>query len=223
MLTSNSNLPVHIRKALPNEAQTVFREAYNEIFGADNSSVIRATHSGWNAVKKAFHTEGGKWVRKENPTPSDVHSDAPFDGKKPKRKKGDSMDKFEAFGEAQVLKVDEELGLVFGWAIVCKIDGEPYFDTQGDHIPEDALIKATLDFAEVRVAGDMHQGEDVGSIPFIFPLTTDVAKSLNIETPVTGLLIAMRPSDPEILEKFRSGDYTGFSIGGRRIVDEEVD
>ena len=50
-------------------------------------------------------------------------------------------------GYAEIKKVDEELGLVMGFAIICKIDGEPYFDTQGDHIPEDSMLKAATSAA----------------------------------------------------------------------------
>ena len=129
---------------------------------------------------------------------------------------------------AEVCKVDESLGLVFGWAIVCKKDGEDYFDLQDDHITEKAMVNASLDFMlNSRMAKDMHtkgeEGELPGSIVFAFPMTTDVAKAFNIETPCTGLMIAMKPDSEDILAKFKSGERTGFSIGGKRIEDEEVD
>lgn len=120
---------------------------------------------------------------------------------------------------ADVVKVDETLRLVFGFAIVCKVDGEDYYDVQKDHIPEDAMLKAADQFmVESRVSGDMHKRAD-GSVVFAFPLTTEVAKALGIVTKKTGLLVAVRPS-PEVFEKFKSGEYTGFSIGGERIEDE---
>ena len=128
----------------------------------------------------------------------------------------------------KVAKVSESLGLVLGYAIVCTEDGEPYYDLQGDHIPEDAMLKAALDFAEhSQVAGDTHTRDATGNVvkhgtvPFLFPLTADIAKALDIETPTTGLLVALRPND-EMLTKFKSGEYTGFSIGGERIRDEAV-
>lgn len=115
--------------------------------------------------------------------------------------------------EAQVVKVDSNLGLVFGFAIVSTVDNEPYFDVQGDHIPEQAMLKATTEFMEnSRLAKDMHRGK-AGSVVFAFPLTKDIAKSLDIVTSKTGLLIAMKPT-PEVLGKFADGTYTGFSIGG---------
>lgn len=125
--------------------------------------------------------------------------------------------------QASVVKVDESLGLVMGWAIICKEAGEDYYDLQGDNIPEDAMIKAAADFMEnSRVAKEMHKGDPVGFVVFAWPMTTDVAKSLGIQTERTGLLVGMRPS-AEVLEKFRKGDLTGFSIGGERIEDEEVE
>ena len=127
-------------------------------------------------------------------------------------------------GYAEIKKVDEELGLVMGFAIVCNIDGEPYFDLQGDHIPEDAMLKAAADFMEnSREAKEMHAGDRIGDILFAFPLTEDTAKAYEITTKTTGLMIAMKPADDEILEKFRSGEFTGFSIGGLRVEDEDVE
>lgn len=124
---------------------------------------------------------------------------------------------------ASVLKVDTELGLVMGFAIICKQDGEDYFDTQGDHIPEDSMLAASTDFMlNGRMVKEMHRGEQNGTVVFAFPLTTEIAKAFGIETKTTGLMIAMKPGSAEMLENFRSGKYTGFSIGGSRGVDEEV-
>lgn len=128
---------------------------------------------------------------------------------------------FAASGD--LAKVDESLGLVFGFAIVCKVDGEDYYDVQGDFIPEDAMLAASCEFMQgARVAKEMHAGEAKGTVVFAFPMTTDIAKALGITTPKTGLLIAMKPDSEDILAKFRDGTYTGFSIGGSRIKDEIV-
>jgi Putative phage serine protease XkdF len=124
------------------------------------------------------------------------------------------------FDKANVVKVDDALGLVFGYAIICKRDGSDYFDLQDDHIPEDAMLKAAADFMlHSRMSKDMHEGDQDGHIVFAFPLTTDIAKALGIVTKDTGLLIAMKPS-AEVLAKFKDGTYTGFSIGGSRLKDE---
>lgn len=120
-------------------------------------------------------------------------------------------------------KVDESLGLVLGYAIVCNIEGEPYYDLHGDHIPEESMLKAAVDFMEnSRTMKEMHAGKGKGAVVFAWPMTEEIAKAFSITTKTTGLLVAVKPDDPAVLEKFRSGEYTGFSIGGRRLINEEA-
>lgn len=156
---------------------------------------------------------------------ADAHTNTALGNEKRKRRSGQMssvITRKPGFDKATIVKVDEKLGLVFGFAIVSKIDGEDYFDLQGDNIPEDAMLKAALDFmVNSRVAKEMHSGDAAGTVVFAFPLTTDIAKALEIETKQTGLLIAMRP-DVGMLAKFASGEFTGFSIGGYRLEDEDV-
>src|SRR5581483_1461232 len=154
-----------IARLLPPDALKTWCEAANAAhdLGCEHNDCVRA---GGDEVGKAWQrpATGKKWVRKDNPTCGDVHVDAPLDGKKPKRKEhadGDAAAKFET--SASVVKVDESLGLVFGFAVVCKKDGADYYDVQGDHIPEDAMLAAAADFMEnSRVAKDMHQGDAIG-------------------------------------------------------------
>lgn len=130
---------------------------------------------------------------------------------------------FKASGESSIVKVDESHGLVIGWAIICQKDGQDYYDVQGDHIPEEAMLGASVDFMKnSRVAGEMHEKPEGGTIVFAWPMTTEIAKSFGITTNTTGLMIAMKPENPETIEKFKNGEYNGFSIGGVRIKDEEV-
>lgn len=135
-----------------------------------------------------------------------------------------------------MVKVDPGHGLVFGFAIVCKIDGEDYYDLNVDregalkgkkvpeHIPEDVMLKAALDFrSDTDCPGnEMHVGAAKGQHVFLFPLTSDIAKALEIETKKTGLLVAYKPP-PEVLAKFQSGEYTGFSIEGFHKGSELID
>lgn len=134
------------------------------------------------------------------------------------------------FGDIRKANVDGEHGLVFGFAIVSKVNGEDFYDSQldpitkeyaGDHIPEEAMVDAALDFAKsARLAKQMHEGDADGMVPFLMPITKAVRDYI-VENDFTGLFIGMHPS-PDALAKFKSGDYRGFSIGGNRIVDEEV-
>jgi len=126
--------------------------------------------------------------------------------------------------ETQVLKVDSSLGLVFGYAMVCKIDGEDHYDLQGHHIPEETMLKTLAKFAdEGAIAKEMHSGSPVGKFVFLFPMTTEIAKSLDIQVKQTGALVAMKPDNEATLKKFRDGDFTGFSIGGINPIFEDVE
>jgi hypothetical protein len=85
------------------------------------------------------------------------------------------------------------------------------------------MLDAATDFmANSRMAKEMHVGEGRGDVVFAFPLTTEIAKAMGINSSVTGLMIAMKP-DNQMLEKFASGELRGFSIGGSRIKAEELD
>jgi len=132
-------------------------------------------------------------------------------------------DMTEKFLKAQVANVSEELGLVFGWAIVSKDAGQPYFDTQGDHIPEESMLKAAADFmSNSRMAKEMHTGDQIGSVVFAWPMTAQIAKAMGVSSGKTGLMVAVKVS-PMVLEKFRTGVLTGFSIGGQRLLEHEIE
>lgn len=76
--------------------------------------------------------------------------------------------------EVTACKVDAKLGLVFGYAIVCKVRSEtgelePYYDTgsyddqdeefYSDHITEKAMLEAVTEFmkSSARTATEMHE------------------------------------------------------------------
>jgi len=184
-------------------------------------------------------------LAKDDPGSADVHVPVPLGSERTPRKKkppvvdgydstDDEVDEIDASRLTQkslyceVKKIDDALGVVMGWAIVCMKDGKPYFDLQDDHIPEDAMLKSAADFMQSdRISGDMHARDETGapiqdgSTVFMFPLTADIAKSLGIECTQTGLLIGIKPS-ADVLRKFKDGSYTGFSIGGHRVKDEAV-
>lgn len=182
-------------------------------------------------------------LRKDSPVSGDVHVSTTGGKKKPKAQVSDNdeddthlpvtnmtLAAQQITGQAkqtakfaEVLKVDDSLGLVLGWAIVCKRDGCDYWDLQEDHIPEASMLSAAVDFMQnSRVAKEMHSGEASGSVVFAFPLTEDISKAFGIESKTTGLMIAIKPDSDEMLAKFRDGTLSGFSIGGHRLDDEEV-
>jgi hypothetical protein len=115
---------------------------------------------------------------------------------------------------------DTGLGLVFGVGMVCKVRGtdgnfEPFIDFQDDHIPDEEMLKASTHFmTKSRALKAMHDGVPVGEVVHSFPLTEEVAKAYDITTNQTMWLVAVKPADPADVEKFRTGEWTGFSIGG---------
>ncbi len=120
-----------------------------------------------------------------------------------------------------VAKVDQSMRLVFGWGSVCQKRNEAgeleqYYDTDNQAFPEDVTIKGWCEFmGDVRVHKAMHDGEPVGEVIFAFPVTDEIFKSLGLEVgSQTGVIVAVKVNDDNVLEKFHNKTYKGFSIGG---------
>jgi hypothetical protein len=126
--------------------------------------------------------------------------------------KNKSMKEFRTYVKVQ--EVNKSLGLVFGWGIICKKDDTHYVDHGEDHIPQEQMLKSVLDFMEnSRIVDDMHDNDDHGCVIFSMPMTEEIAKAYNIQTDTYGWMVGIKPTE-ELFEKFASGEYTGFSIGG---------
>ena len=118
--------------------------------------------------------------------------------------------------QAQVLKMDDEQRIVYGWAYVSTEDGELLVDTQGDSIEPIEMEKMATDFmATSRNAKVMHKGEVVGQFIHSLPLTKELMKAFDIYSDREGWIVGMRPSTDELWKAYKSGTYTGFSIGGK--------
>ena len=116
--------------------------------------------------------------------------------------------------EMKVCKVDDEEGIVYGMALVSTIKGEAHFDLQEHHIPQDVMRKAATEFMKnLRINRDMHGGEDTGMVVHSFPLTDDLKKAFGIDSAFTGWMVGVAPST-DSLQKFKSGEFAGFSISG---------
>lgn len=120
-----------------------------------------------------------------------------------------------------VVKADSSRRLVFGFALVEKTaEQAEYFDLHGHSVSAGEIVDASLEFSlNSRVAKHQHRGEPEGVIPFVFPLTEDIAKSMGITAERYGLIIGMRCSE-ELFKRFESGELTGFSIGGTAILED---
>lgn len=132
--------------------------------------------------------------------------------------------------EVKVNKVDSQLRMVFGWGSICKKRNpetgqlEIYTDTDNEQFPEDVTLKAWLDFmnGDQRIMDNMHNEQPVGKVVFAFPMTEDVAKSFGLVEKLdqTGVIVGTLITDDEILKKFQSGEYTGYSIGGTAFYED---
>jgi len=123
-----------------------------------------------------------------------------------------------------MFKFDESLGVILGWAMVSKINGKDYFDLQNDNITEKAVFNSSVEFMlNGRAMKIMHKGESVGMTVMAWPMTTEVAKAMGIESRISGLMVMVKPDSEAALEKARSGDFTGFSIGGSQVEFSDVD
>lgn len=127
--------------------------------------------------------------------------------------------------EHLICKVDAPRKLVFGWAQVCTKEGAPYYDTDNEHFPEDVTLDAWVGFMkDYREHKAMHSGESVGEVVFAFPAFPDILSSLGIQTGnISGMIVGVKVDDPGVLEKFHSGAYLGFSIGGAAVYQDEAE
>ena len=110
--------------------------------------------------------------------------------------------------------------LLFGWAIVCNVDGQEHYDLEHTHIPEDEMFHAAIDFyQERRVGRVMHQVGLAGIVDFSLPLTKQVADIYGLPSSTTGWMIAWRPFEQSVIDDFEFGKLTGFSIGGEAFLE----
>jgi hypothetical protein len=126
--------------------------------------------------------------------------------------------------QATVLKVNEEQGLVYGWAYISTEDGKLLVDTQGDSIEPIEMEKMATNFMlNSRSAKVMHKGENVGTFVHSLPLTNDIMKAFDIYSDREGWIVAMKPDNEDVMKAYKSGEYTGFSIGGKAGDVEDYD
>jgi hypothetical protein len=118
----------------------------------------------------------------------------------------------------EVKKFSEDKQIVFGWASVTDLDGNPVVDLQGDILESDVLEKAAYDYVlNSREAGDMHRvHRGIGKVVESVVLTKEKASAMGLELPggKVGWWIGMHIDNPDVWAKVKSGEYTAFSIGG---------
>lgn len=130
-----------------------------------------------------------------------------------------SMSETRIVGE--ILKVDDEQRLIYGWGSVVTEKGIPVVDLQGDVIEAETLVKAVNEFMEhVRVGKTMHEGEATGQVIHSLPVTDEICKALGIQCDREGWIVAYKVYDDEVWKRVKSGELKAFSIGGRATKEE---
>lgn len=118
--------------------------------------------------------------------------------------------------EGQVLKVDNEERLVYGWASVISENGKTLVDRQGDVISAPTLTKAVNKFMQhVRVGKEMHSGNQIGVVVNSWVFTKELNKAIGVQSGREGWVVAFKVFDDDVWEKVKSGELSAFSIGGR--------
>jgi hypothetical protein len=121
---------------------------------------------------------------------------------------------FESRGE--VTKMDDEKRIVYGYASVISKNGEPIVDRQGDIITAEELEKAASEFMlSSRIGKTMHSGEPTTTIIHSFPMTDEIKKAYQIESPYEAWLIAVKVHDDQTWDMVKRGELKDFSIGGK--------
>jgi cation transport regulator ChaB len=117
---------------------------------------------------------------------------------------------------AEVLKLDSERRIAWGWASVSTVKGELVTDLQGDMITPDEMEKMADRFMlSARTAKAMHEGNQIGEVIHSLPLTAELAKAFGFETDREGWIIGMKIHDDDTWKGFQEGRYRAFSIGGK--------
>lgn len=123
--------------------------------------------------------------------------------------------------EVPVLKRDDELRVVWGYASVVEEGGFPVVDHQGDVIAVPTLQKAAHAFmSDLRTGGIIHARRDdgnpvaIGEVVESVVLTKELQSALNIDTGSVGWLIGMKVHDDAVWAAVKDGTLAAFSIGG---------
>lgn len=117
---------------------------------------------------------------------------------------------------AEVLKLDSERRIAWGWASVSTLKGELVTDLQGDTITPSEMEKMADRFMlSARLAKAMHEGDQIGEVIHSLPLTKELADAFGVQTDREAWIIGMKIHDDAVWAGFREGRYKGFSIGGK--------
>lgn len=117
-----------------------------------------------------------------------------------------------------VLKVDEDRHLVFGWASVAvRKTGEVVKDGEDDTIaPEDLEDAAYVFVLKFRDMNERHRGTVKGQLVESLAVTPDKLEKMGLARDALpqGWWVGFYVEDQQAWEKVKSGEYQMFSIEG---------
>jgi hypothetical protein len=125
--------------------------------------------------------------------------------------------------------MNRELGIVFGYAFICNVNGEPHYNSKGGHFPEDVMLKASIKLMEqeyrpVYIEHDSWAAP-CGRILFAFPLTQELGNTFGMPVDKTGLIVGIKLNDVAVFSDVKMEALPGFSVGfmyRAEKVDEKV-
>lgn len=192
--------------AIQNRVDTAKVSALSETSDAGPAGIV-ATYAGKNYILDGHHRIVGRWLKGD----ADVevyHKDLEEQTNAMKAK-----DSFTMTGE--VRKIDTDKRLVYGWASVVEVNGEPVIDHHGDIISEAEIVKAAHEFMRSYREGKyMHSGGQVAEYVESMVFTHDVQKALGIDLGRVGWFVGAKVLDDEVWKDLKSGKLKMFSIGG---------
>lgn len=121
--------------------------------------------------------------------------------------------------EGQIVKLDEEKQLVFGWASVIKdTSNRILLDRQNDFIDsEEELEKAAYEYVlKSRDGGEMHIRKGVSTMIESVVLSEEKQKALGIPLGIVpiGWWVGFKVNDKRVWSEVKKGGYVGFSVHG---------
>lgn len=118
-------------------------------------------------------------------------------------------------------KVDAVRKIAYGFAYVCKKDGETVVDHSGQTWDIAEVEKTAHQFVcDCRVGGESHITKGGATLVESVVFTKELQKALGIDLGLEGWLVGFKITDEALLEKVQKGELSMFSIGGFGTIEE---
>lgn len=117
-----------------------------------------------------------------------------------------------------ILKVDDDKRIVYGWGSVAKQNGEDVIDGEKDVVTLDELEKAASVFVmNSRVGCASHLIKGVATLTTSIVFTPEIQKAIlpdGVKLDKEGWFVGFYVQDDDVWDMVKSGEIGSFSIGG---------